>query len=535
MLLTNLSISTNFDSALNALVEDQGTTATVRLGIAGFDPATGLPTFLSEPAPAGGLRVFVDSDVPNILDRFDLSDLASNPQFANIDPASFTTNADNSGFAVTINEGETFGAFNLKVLDNAEPDANLPDTLDGLQEVVFTVKSSDQVGADSDRITGISNYIPEPFALENTVLFADDVSQLPAVAPSQPITPEPTIKVGISLQTSNDGGIATLVENQGTTVQTRFELSEPAPAGGLRVYVETDGPQILDRLDLFDVLRNPRVENIVPNSFASDTDDSGFAVTIEEGATFGVFETDVFDNPEPDSFELVTLDGFLETKLTLKTANDVSTESIEGGFIVGVSDYAIDPAAATSTLRFVDDISQLPSESGAESIDFDTAGTTPLAAGTVITDQFEGLTVSTPDNPNGAMIFDSANPTGGDRDLFAPDLGNILIISEDGDSSDPDDNAAGGVMRFEWDDLVGIASVGMLDIEEPGSSIQLYDESDVLIQSFDIPALGNNRLQTLELGVSDVARMDVVLTGSGALTDVILADADALVDPVSNG
>ena len=46
------------------------------------------------------------------------------------------------------------------------------------------------------------------------------------------------------------------------------------------------------------------------------------------------------------------------------------------------------------------------------------------------------------------MIFDSANPTGGDQDLASDTLGGLLIISEDGDSSDPDDNARAAHCRL---------------------------------------------------------------------------------------
>jgi dienelactone hydrolase len=154
-------------------------------------------------------------------------------------------------------------------------------------------------------------------------------------------------------------------------------------------------------------------------------------------------------------------------------------------------------------------------------IDFETAGDLLLVAGTVITNQFEGIEVSTPDTPYGAMIFDSAHPTGGDRDLLAPELGNVLIISEDGDSNDPDDNARGGTLRFEWDDQVNVVSLGLLDIEESGGSIQLFDESDQLIRSVDIPDSSDNSFQEVALGVSGVTQMDILFAGSGALTDII--------------
>ena len=59
-----------------------------------------------------------------------------------------------------------------------------------------------------------------------------------------------------------------------------------------------------------------------------------------------------------------------------------------------------------------------------------------FAAGTVIDDEYEGVTISATGGSGQAMIFDSANPTGGDHDLASDTLGGVLIVSEDGDSSD---------------------------------------------------------------------------------------------------
>ena len=142
-----------------------------------------------------------------------------------------------------------------------------------------------------------------------------------------------------------------------------------------------------------------------------------------------------------------------------------------------------------------------------------------LSAGTIITEQFTGLTISS--DGLAVMIFDTANPTGGDTDLASETLGNVLILSEDGDSSDPDDNATGGTFYFVWDSLVNIDSVGLLDVEELGGSINLYGADDSILGSFDISNLTNNGGTALvDIGISDVSEMEVILSGSGAITDV---------------
>ena len=76
-------------------------------------------------------------------------------------------------------------------------------------------------------------------------------------------------------------------------------------------------------------------------------------------------------------------------------------------------------------------------------LDFNT-----FAAGTVIDNEYEDVTISATGGSGQAMTFDSANPTGGDDDLASDTLGGLLIISEDGDSADPDDNAGGGSIFF---------------------------------------------------------------------------------------
>ena len=165
-------------------------------------------------------------------------------------------------------------------------------------------------------------------------------------------------------------------------------------------------------------------------------------------------------------------------------------------------------------------------------IDFETDGLgTPLSAGTFVDTEYAnfGLTVST-NTTYGAMIFDSDNPTGGDWDLETPGTGpgntvardNILIISEDGDQSDPDDNATGGTIIFEWDVPVEVNDVGILDIDlgETGGTIVTFDAGGGVIGSHSIPATGNNGYQALSIGDDLVSRMEVTLVGSGAMTDV---------------
>jgi phospholipase/lecithinase/hemolysin len=142
-----------------------------------------------------------------------------------------------------------------------------------------------------------------------------------------------------------------------------------------------------------------------------------------------------------------------------------------------------------------------------------------LAAGTIITNQFAGVEFSTT-SEFGLMLFDTNNVTGEDSDLAAKDLGNVLIISEDGDRSDPDDNAAGGTISLKFDQLAAVNSIGLLDIDEPGSSIMFYNRDGKAIEVIEIEALEDNSFQEISFDVADVARADLNFSGSGALAGI---------------
>ena len=153
-------------------------------------------------------------------------------------------------------------------------------------------------------------------------------------------------------------------------------------------------------------------------------------------------------------------------------------------------------------------------------IDFETdAEGNPLPAGTVIDTEYSalGLTISAEGGSDQAMIFDSANPTGGDADLATDSEGNILIISEDGDSNDPDDNAGGGTITFDLDNPIDLNSINFVDIEETGGEVRTID-ADGNVTTTAIPAPGNGSLQTLNINDGDVVQVEVELAGSGAIS-----------------
>lgn len=148
-----------------------------------------------------------------------------------------------------------------------------------------------------------------------------------------------------------------------------------------------------------------------------------------------------------------------------------------------------------------------------------------LARGTVASDHFEldGVIISAEraeGSGNAAMVFDSSKPTGGDRDLATRNQGNLLIISEDDDSADPDDNWSGGKIVFTFPTLAEVDELVVVDVEERGGTIDLFDVLGQKIGSIAIPAGADGSIQTIGIDAEGVARMEVNLVGSGAVDDL---------------
>ncbi|MEM6455910.1 MAG: SdrD B-like domain-containing protein [Acidobacteriota bacterium] len=175
-----------------------------------------------------------------------------------------------------------------------------------------------------------------------------------------------------------------------------------------------------------------------------------------------------------------------------------------------------------------------------------------LATGQIIDTEFAaaGIRVTTHDPVNKpAMIFDSAAPTGGDSDLGTPNQdfggpgvgsggaagaagenavpeGKVLIISEDRDSSDPDDNANGGTLIFTFDGPAFVETVGLHDVDNNPATVRAFDASGNLILQRSAPGVGNNGIQTVEVNAGGVRRLEVHFPDSGAVTHIDFASCD---------
>ncbi|MBK8976535.1 MAG: hypothetical protein IPM29_11510 [Planctomycetes bacterium] len=170
-----------------------------------------------------------------------------------------------------------------------------------------------------------------------------------------------------------------------------------------------------------------------------------------------------------------------------------------------------------------------------------------MVAGRILSNQWQDIGLAiTADNtrvggPDLPILFDSANPTGGDFDLRTPNpsgynntvaLGKLLIIAEnsidannDGLIDDPDDEALGGSLIFDFDNPATISSVTLVDVDEsPGTELRFYRNGNLTVpdETIAIASLGDGSVQTVTFMEEGVDRFEVFLQGSGAVADLTI-------------
>jgi hypothetical protein len=234
--------------------------------------------------------------------------------------------------------------------------------------------------------------------------------------------------------------------------------------------------------------------------------------------------------------------------------NGLDFPGLEGATVHG-GGGAFDVFVVLLSLPEVPEVPEVPGddESPLTVIDFE-----DWPAGTILDDQIPGVTVSALNgtlgprrhpwrdrrgarpglgHPDVAVIFDSAAPTGGDYDLQTPGYGtgntaaqgHVLIIAEkaidrDGDGlvDVPDDEANGGILRFDFHAPVDLVRLTVIDIEEEGGELRLYSEGE-LVFGAALPASDDNSVQHLSLARAPlgVDALELVLAGSGAVDDLV--------------
>ncbi|MEM6316437.1 MAG: collagen-binding domain-containing protein [Bacteroidota bacterium] len=161
----------------------------------------------------------------------------------------------------------------------------------------------------------------------------------------------------------------------------------------------------------------------------------------------------------------------------------------------------------------------------------------PLAKGTIPSETWATwgvhITTNSPSNKP-PMIFDSSNPSGNDDDLGTPNqdfggpgkgnggkagmigannqsLGNLLIVSSNGDSNNPNDNADGGTIIFTFDAAVDVASIDIVDLDFGivSAVVRAYDATDNLIKEVPVYSMGDNSYQKVVIEATNIRKMEV--------------------------
>ena len=237
---------------------------------------------LSEPAPEGGLTLN--------LGTFEEDGAAGDDtiELENID--SFTLNALGLTSSVTISEGATEARLTAVSLGDDLPE-------DDESTTIFLIETPE--------------YQVDPRASEATLIETD----------------VPIVSLSVEAPTIDENGVGIFPEGAGNSASFVFNLSEPAPAGGLILNIATfeqDGAAGDDILE---------TENI--DSFSENALGLPSSITISEGAT--------------------------EARLTLVSLGDDIPEGPEETttFLIDAIGYTADPDASEATLIETDEVSDI--------------------------------------------------------------------------------------------------------------------------------------------------------------------------------
>lgn len=131
---------------------------------------------------------------------------------------------------------------------------------------------------------------------------------------------------------------------------------------------------------------------------------------------------------------------------------------------------------------------------------------------------------------NRAMIFDGecgGTPegcSGNDDDLYEPGQGNLLIVSQDNNSDDPNDNHRGGHIDFDFSSFgpgaVSVMSIEVFDVSHNGATIALYADGE-RIKEIPVPRGGTGERNTVEVDTPGVDLMRVTVRDSFAVDNLV--------------
>ncbi len=140
--------------------------------------------------------------------------------------------------------------------------------------------------------------------------------------------------------------------------------------------------------------------------------------------------------------------------------------------------------------------------------------------------------------PYGDPAFDPLLCSGEDEDMYVPSLRNALIITEDGDASDPDDAGnTGSFWTFDFSawgpGTVTVDSFTAADLDDPdqtGGTASFFGPGGTPLGTIAIPVTGDNAGVNLAIGLTGVESMVVGLAGSGGIDNIAITAEAPLID-----
>lgn len=316
-------------------------------------------------------------------------------------------------------------------------------------------------------------------------------------------------------------GMVALVVDVGQLYQTRSELQNAADAAALAAAEHID---------------NPTLAIAAAQTWANENHtEGGGIIVLPSDVEFGVWD----DNTKTFTPGATPTDAVRVTaRRTDARGNPV--EHSFAGVIGNPKSDVVARAVAKSNFTVIDFEDNFSSGDTPTTLSHGNGISGDYVDGTVTISGYD-FTSSQGDGGNGPMIFDATcnfqpnNCTGNDNDLYQPGQGNILILSEDGDASDPDDERWGGLIEFDFsnfgDGQVTIGSLVVVDSEATSVvEIKLYRDGN-LIAVENVNGAGDGQLETrFPTPIPDIDFMTVIMEDSGAIDDIGYSYGVSLVE-----
>ena len=121
------------------------------------------------------------------------------------------------------------------------------------------------------------------------------------------------------------------------------------------------------------------------------------------------------------------------------------------------------------------------------------------------------------------MLFDAncaGGCSGGDNDLQTPGAGNILIISQDNNSMNPNDSRFGGTIVVEFEAAISEIAAMTVDVGDSDNGPNFFEVffNNVLVDTINlILGQGDNNLQNVMFSGGPFNELRLTLAGSGGL------------------